>query len=148
MSFADDIKSLPVLAGALCKGLSALRPADRRHITKRQSTRLAGSVDLDSALKAAEPAAPRWDYVIGELRQAGERLHWVEVHPANGTSHIGEMAKKLAWLHDWMRKTPLHGYERRIVWAASGRSAFNSRHPALKGLANQGLAFAGGRVTI
>ena len=148
MSFIDDVESIPGLENALCKGLSALRRTDRSHVAKANATQLAGSVDLDSGLKAAEPDAARWDYLIGVKRQTDEYLHYIEVHPANGTSHVEEMSKKLAWLRRWMRTTPLKGYERRIVWVASGRSAFTSRDPTLKKLANQGLVFAGGHVKI
>lgn len=148
MSFAKDIKATPLLEDALHAGLGALRAVDKAHVKKGGATRLLGSVDIDSALHDAEPNAARWDYLIGEQLGKQERLHWVEVHPASGTGNIGEIERKLAWLTNWMRSTTLVTYPKRIVWVASGKSSFNSRHPALKTLASRGLVYAGGQLTI
>ena len=148
MSFAKDVKATPHLEDALHAGLGALRGVDKAHITKGKATRLSGSVDIDSSLQAADPGGARWDYVIGEQRGQQEHLHWVEVHPASGTGNIGEMEKKLIWLAKWMRGTKLAAFPRRIVWVASGKSAFNSRHPDVKKLATRGLEYAGGQLTL
>ena len=148
MSFAMDIKATPHLEEALHAGLGALRAADKTHVKQGDTTRLLGSVDIDSALHDAEPNAARWDYLIGEQLGNQERLHWVEVHPASGMGNIGEIERKLAWLTHWMRGTTLVTYPKRIVWVASGKSSFNSRHPALKTLASRGLVYAGGQLSI
>ncbi|MSQ70034.1 MAG: hypothetical protein EXR27_01930 [Betaproteobacteria bacterium] len=117
-------------------------------MTVEASTKLLGSVNVDAALKVTQPDAARWDYVIGQKQGNADHLLWIEVHPAAGIGNIGELEAKLSWLSAWMRATPLAPYPRQIVWIASGRSAFNSRHPALRTLANRGLRFAGGYLTI
>jgi hypothetical protein len=109
---------------------------------------LVGSVDVDSALAAVLPDAPRWDYLVGQRSGHEERVHWVEVHPASSTGNITEVEAKLTWLVGWLEGTPLARHRRTFVWVASGRSAFNSRSPALKGLANRGLRFAGGHLSL
>lgn len=148
MSFSADVKATLHLGGALCKGLGALSATDRARISVGASIKLAGSVNVDAALKTSQPNAARWDYVVGQKQSNKECLHWIEVHPASGTGNIGEMDAKLKWLAVWMRTTPLASYPRQIVWIASGKSAFNSRHPALRSLANRGLRFAGGHLAL
>lgn len=148
MSFSADVKATPHLEGALCKGLGALSTIHRVRVTVGASPRLLGSVNVDAALQASQPNAARWDYVVGQKQGNKERLHWIEVHPASGTGNIGEMEAKLNWLAAWMRTTPLASYPRQIVWIASGKSAFNSRHPLLRNLAIRGLRFAGSHLAL
>lgn len=148
MSFATDVKATPHLEGALRKGLGAVLATDRTCVTVGTATRLLGSVAVDAALKAPQPNAARWDYLIGQNRSGGAFLYWIEVHPASSTGNIREMEAKLNWLAEWMRTTPLSSYPRQIAWIACGQSAFNSRHPALRSLANRGLRYAGGHLTV
>lgn len=148
MSFAVDVKATPHLEGELRKGLGALPATDRSCVTVATATKLLGSVAIDAALKATLPNAARWDYLIGQKRTGGAFLHWIEVHPASSTGNISEIEAKLTWLAAWMRTTPLGAYPRQIAWIACGKSAFNSRHPALRSLANRGLRYAGGHLTI
>lgn len=148
MSFSADVKATPHLEDAFCKGLGALSATDKVHLTAGASNKLLGSVDIDTALQPTQPNAARWDYVVGQKQGNQEHLHWIEVHPASGTGNIGEMEAKLRWLAAWMRTTPLASYPKQIVWIASGKSAFNSRHPGLRALASRGLRFAGGHLTL
>lgn len=152
MSFADDVETTPHLAGALKAGLGALRAQDREHVTVEKPRSLRGSVDVDAALRAAEPEAARWDFVIaqaaGQTGDRSETLHWVEFHSASGAGVVTEMEAKLRWLIGWMRGTSLWYYRRDIVWVASGEVALTSRDPRLKRLAMRGLRFAGGHLKI
>ncbi len=152
MSFADDVEATPHLAGMLRQGLGALRAQDREHVTVERSRSLSGSVDVDAALRAVEPEAARWDFVIahaaGRTGDRSETLHWVEFHSASGGGVISEMEAKLRWLIGWMKDTPLWDYRRDIVWVASGEATFTSRDPRLKRLAMRGLRFAGGHLKI
>lgn len=150
MTFVADLEATPGLVGAHRPGLQALSSPDRDHVAKGDSTRLSGSVNLDATLEPLYPTANRWDYVIGQRRpgRRGDLLHWVEVHPASGGGHVQEVARKASWLLSWMKQTPLWGYERRLVWVASGRSAYNARDPKLKALAAKGIQFAGGHLEI
>jgi len=148
MSFSADVKATPHLDDALCKGLGALSAIDRARITLGASTKLMGSVNMDVALRATQPNAARWDYVVGQKQGNKECLHWIEVHPASGTGNIGEIRAKLTWLGRWMSATPLAKYPRQIVWVASGKSAFNQRHPAIRALAQRGVQFVGAHLAL
>ena len=146
MRFVDDVNATPNLGGTLRQGLGALRQSDRQHISKNKSTKLLGSVDVEKALKPTQPQAHTWDYMIGVHEGDGTRIHWIEVHPASSTGNIAEVEAKMNWLMNWMKVTPLAKYPRSIVWVASGKSVFNSRHPDIKKLASLGLSFIGRRL--
>lgn len=148
MSFSSDVKATPYLEDALCKGLGALSDIDKARLTAGAATKLLGSVNVDAALQASQPNAARWDYVVGHKRGSKEQAHWIEVHSAASTGNIGEVAAKLDWLAKWMKTTPLAAYPKQIVWIASGKSAFNKRHPALRALASRGLRFAGSHLAL
>lgn len=148
MSFVADVKATSHLQGAFRKGLKAVATIDRERMTVGSRGALLGSVNLDAALQEPQPDAPRWDYLVGQKNGGTECAHWIEVHPASSTANIGEVEAKLVWLAAWMRTTPLAAYPRKIVWIASGKSAFNSRHPKIRALAGRGLSFAGSHLTL
>lgn len=148
MTLVKDVGATPHLAGTFCRGLGALKATDKSRISKKNSTKLAGSVDIDKALEPLQPNAHRWDYLVG-VHEGGEIcIHWIEVHPASSTGSITEVAAKMIWLVNWMKITPLVNYPRDIVWVASGKSAFNGRSPELKKLASRGLRFAGSHLAL
>ena len=100
MNFTDAIQSIPEIADCLKNGLQALGTNSRK--IKVHSTRdLAGSVDIDTCLKRIYPNDPRWDYVFGY----GDRIYYVEVHPAENTRKVGEVTAKLEWLKQWRKLT-------------------------------------------
>jgi hypothetical protein len=73
-------------------------------------------------------------------------LQWLKL--LNDTGLIQHQITKLTWLATWMRTTPLIAYPRQLVWIASGKSAFNSRHPSVRALASRGLRFVGSHLTL
>lgn len=148
MSFASDCDGLPELLGASKRGLSALKAQDVAHVSKRRTTKLSTSIDIDNACKASQPMAARWDYGVAQRQGEREIVHWIEVHPAGGGNNISQMHNKLNWLRGWMQGKAIANYERQVVWVASGKSAFNARDPQLKALAQAGLRFAGGHYAI
>lgn len=148
MSLVDDVNATAHLEGALCHGLGALTQSDRLHISKKNSTKLLGSVHIEKALKPTQPQAHTWDYLVGVRAGSNAHLHWIEVHPASSTGNIAEVASKLDWLKNWMETCPLKKYPRSIVWVASGKSAFNSRNLGLKKLASRGLRFTGSHLAL
>lgn len=148
MSFASDCDAVPELAGASKRGLRALNAQDVAHVSKRRATKLSTSVDIDTACKASQPTAARWDYGVAQRQGTREIVHWIEVHPAGGGNNVSQMQNKLNWLRGWLHGKPLANYERQVVWVASGKSAFNARDPQLKALAQAGLRFAGGHYAI
>lgn len=102
MTFRQAVEATPSVAAHYQKGLWALSAGDTARIRCANTRRLTGSVNVDSALQAAEPNAPRWDYGIGYCRGNNDVAVWVEVHPASSTS-ITDMLRKLQWLRDWLR---------------------------------------------
>lgn len=148
MSFASDCDAVPELKGASRPGLQALDAADGAHISQRPDTVLTTSLDLDQALQPSLPNAARWDYGVGQRSGRAETVHWIEVHPAGGGNNMTEMKNKLTWLQDWLSDKAVGRHERRVVWVASGKSAFNARDPRLKQLAQAGLRFVGGHYAV
>jgi hypothetical protein len=151
MSFQQDIAGILGLENSYCRGLQALRAFERSKIRAMRPRRITGSADIDSALSDRFPQDPRWDYTIACMTDNQlEILHWVEVHPADGTGTIGEIHAKLTWLNGWLDNegARLNTYRRKIVWIASGRSAFQQNSPQLKKLVLAGVYFAGGHYAI
>ncbi|MCP4250111.1 MAG: hypothetical protein GY778_23970 [bacterium] len=113
--------------------------------------RLAGSVDVDSALAEALPNAPRWDYAIGYRPSSGtnEVVHWVEVHPATD-GEVRKVEAKLRWLKEWMVENAAELAEmgRRFVWISSGKTRLTPTAPALRRLAQQGCHHVGKVYTV
>jgi len=148
MSFKSDCDAVPALNGASKPGLQALKAGDAAHVSKRPGTVLTTSIDLDQALQPSLPNAARWDYGVGQRHGRAEIVHWIEVHPAGGGNNMSEMQNKLAWLQAWLSGKAMGSHEQRVVWVASGKSAFNARDPRLKALAQSGLRFVGGHYTV
>ena len=94
MSFQAAVQAAPTaVAGAYRPGKQALPGQHRSLVTCADSRRLTGSVNLDAALQASLPNAPRWDYGLGYQPVSGaERAVWIEVHPA-ATSNVGEVLR-------------------------------------------------------
>lgn len=148
MSFASDCDAVPELSGASKPGLQALNAADGAHVSRQPATVLTTSIDLDRALQPSLPQAARWDYAVGQRKGRAEIVHWIEVHPASGGNNMTQMQNKLAWLQGWLADKALGRHERRVVWVASGKCAFNARDPRLKALAQSGLRFVGGHYAV
>ncbi|NLE58871.1 MAG: hypothetical protein GX616_10955 [Planctomycetes bacterium] len=151
MSFQNDVEQTAGLEHAYQPGKQALRPADQKKVDAVAPRRLAGSVDIDEALGSLRPNENRWDYVVGwATKEKSEFLYWIEVHSASGTGAVDEILEKLAWLRRWLGGdgNRLSKYERKIVWIASGKSAFQQNSPQLKRLVAAGVYFAGGHYTI
>ena len=107
-------------------GLRALRGEHRSCIAATPPTRFTGNIDLDAAL-ARDPAhahAPRWDYGVGFLPDAGQRTCavWVEVHPANPGA-VSDVLRKSAWLRTWLAANPTIDALTRSGMEATGTSA-------------------------
>jgi hypothetical protein len=138
------------LASALKDGLQALPQSDRGRIECKNPRALAGSVNVDAALKEALSNAPRWDYGIGvHIDKKNDCVIWIEVHPAS-SRHINDILSKLQWLKSWLKtEAPqLEALPREFVWIASGAVAIQPGSPQRKKLAENGLVFAGSRFVI
>lgn len=150
MRFEEAVRHTPDLEDAYKPGLQALRPVDGNHVSATNPRSIAGSVDLDAALRPLAPNSPVWDY--GVAQRAGrdmERVFWIEIHPAT-TGEINSVLAKLEWLKGWLRNdgTRLDGFDREFVWVASGRTALRPGAQQTKRMAAMGLRFAGGHLRL
>lgn len=150
MKFQAAVELCHELRSAYHPGLQALSAIDRRRIDCRQPNRLAGSVNLESALKADRPNDARWDYGIGLLRGGpADHVIWVEVHPASSL-HVREMLRKHDWLRKWLKTAApsLDTLDRRFVWIASGAVSMPPHSPQRRAVASKGIEFVGRRLRL
>jgi hypothetical protein len=149
--FRQCVAATAGLESACRSGIEALRKADRRRISCDDTRRLAGSVDVDAALRDALPDDHRWDYAIGVVGgpSRDDRVHWIEVHPANST-HVDEVIAKRRWLQRWLQsvKSSLRRLPATYVWVASGAVALSPNSPQRKRIAKAGIRFSGSRYEI
>ena len=142
MTFQQAVENTANIATAYRTGLRALRRTDRRHITAEDTGRISGSVDLESALQALLPNAPRWDYGVGHrpTNGRGEMVYWIEIHPAN-SGEIKAVLAKLNWLKNWLQThaRDLHGMKAAFVWVSSGKTTLSPTAPQRKKMALVGL---------
>lgn len=151
MSFQEDSDRVDGLSGAYRIGLQALQSGDRRRMNAEPTRRITGSVNVDTALSGRFPNVARWDYAVGWMTLVREeRIHWIEVHPADRVGCVEEVMKKFSWLKSWLRTdgVRLSKYKRHVVWVASGACCFQQNSPLVKKLAGQGVFFSGRRYTI
>jgi hypothetical protein len=144
MTFRHAVEGTPSVKHLYRPGLQALRASDRNYVSAEKSRCLAGSLNLDDALKNAQPNANRWDYGIG-YRQASnqpEHVFWVEIHPARTERHREEVRKKFDWLKGWLADDGkrLGGLRRSFIWIPTGESVFTRGSPQMRALAESGLS--------
>jgi hypothetical protein len=149
VTFKNAVEATPDLKGAWRGGLQALPGADTQHVDAEDPRRLAGSVDVDSALAGKYPNDPRWDYGIGHrpTNVTGEMVYWIEIHPAS-SGEVKAVLAKLTWLKRWLRESAprLQSMRKVFVWVSSGKTSFTLSSPqqkqfALLGLRHQGRVF-------
>ncbi|MCC7490773.1 MAG: hypothetical protein IT204_00410 [Fimbriimonadaceae bacterium] len=142
MTFCQAVAMAPGLEDACRPGLQAMG-ANSRHVRCDNTQEFTGSVDLDSAVAAAQPQASRWDYGVGLRRQNVEVAAWIEVHPANSNS-VEDVLRKLRWLQDWLRTKAcdLGRLTQSYHWVATGRVAWSANSPQRRKLAAAGLKFS------
>ena len=147
------IKQIPSLTGKLKHGLQALRKNHRNAISPKNSRKLSGSIDIDTALKSKHPHDHRWDYCIGvQKRQNADLLVWVEFHPANSHS-VSDMLAKAKWLKQWLAGPgkPLQGLIKTktdLRWVPTGPVAIRQASKQSKILAQAGIRFPKRRIRL
>lgn len=143
MTFREAVEAVPALSGCHHPGLQALAGPDRSRVRARDTRSLAGSVNVEAALKSTLPNSPLWDYGIAVRVSGSEQVTWIEVHPAD-SGHVGPVLAKLAWLKDWLRESapaldaltrPGRGY----VWLATGAVSLPPTSPKRRLIAQRGL---------
>lgn len=151
MSFKNAVEKTPHLEDAWQPGLQALRAEDKPHIHPQDTQRLRGSVDIDAALKKAEPNSNRWDFAIAyqHSNEPHEFLYWVELHTASD-AQVKVVIRKAAWLLDWLRNGGklLSSFNREIIWISSGATSFTRAAPQRRQMAQVGLVHRGSRLQI
>jgi hypothetical protein len=147
-AFKKAVQGTRALAHAYRDGLQAIRSADHQRMICQEPRRLTGSVDMDEALRSSHPNDARWDYGIG-VNRIGERVLWVEVHPAS-SDHVKEIVAKVTWLRNWL-KSEAHLLAKlpcRFVWVASGTVGLTRTGRQLREVAKAGIHFAGRRLVL
>jgi hypothetical protein len=146
LTFKEAVAQTPALGELVWQpGLPALG-ADSQHVQCSETQRLAGSVNLDEALKTRYPAEPRWDYALGWHRGSGEVAIWVEVHPAY-TSEVEVVIRKLQWLRNWLATSApvldslTKHEENPFFWLATGSVSITKNSPQARRLAKSGLRY-------
>jgi hypothetical protein len=84
MDFKRAVEDTPVIRNSYRVGLQALRAGDRKYVVPDDTRKLAGSVNVDDALRHRYPNDPRWDYGVAYKRceNHADHVYWIEVHPA------------------------------------------------------------------
>ena len=151
MKFKEAVEKTLHLEKSYVAGLQALRAEDRPHINAEDTRKLTGSVDVDAALRAADPHGHRWDFAIAyqHKNRKEETIYWVELHTASD-SQVSVVIKKAQWLSSWLKGggAPLAKFERDIVWLSSGSTTFTLSAPQKKQMAQVGLQHHGLRLRI
>ncbi len=120
--FREIVARVKALKDCWRDGLGALLKRDKKLVSASNARKLQGSVNLDECLRATAPNDKRWDYAIGYEADDGEKVYYVEVHPAS-TSDIPTVLAKHKWLREWLQ-TQAHTLEKlpsEYWWVATGR---------------------------
>ena len=99
-----------------------------------------GSLDIDSALLAAQPNAARWDYAL----MYADRVVYIEVHPAASGANINEILAKVRWLRQWLANQAsalqaLPRHSAAFIWIASGSVDLRPSGAQRRALAEAGI---------
>ena len=151
MSFEKAVQAEPPpVNGAYRPGKQALENRHRGLVDCKDTRRLTGSIDLDSALKKqpGHAGAARWDYGLGYRPPAGKREQavWIEVHSAT-TREVSAVLGKLQWLRDWLndgagrlkRMTDRAAPDIRFVWIASNGDHIPRTSPQFRRLSKSAI---------
>lgn len=146
MNFKEAVEATAGLNASYKAGLQALSEGDRGRIEVKDTRRLCGSVNLDTALRSGARANEHvWDYGVC-YTEGAPRVHWIEVHPASDHG-VSELLAKVEWLEKWLaadghRIRPLTCV---YVWISSGKTTFTKTAPNARRLAQAGVISAGRR---
>jgi hypothetical protein len=145
MRFKRVVEGIPELRAAYRPGLRAMQHGHRGLIECGDTRKLAGGIDLDSTLEESLPDDPRWDYGVAVKCRAGDKVHWIEVHPAT-EGDVKHLLKKHAWLKGWLcTQAPdllsMTAVDKGYVWIATKDLCFRQGSPKAKQLEARGIAF-------
>lgn len=98
-TFEETVRKL-----GLCffPGKQAIEGEATNRITAKDTTKFAGSVQLDNDLEESYPNDNRWDYVVAYDWGNNQSLYYIEIHPASSTSQVNKIMAKKKWLDSWL----------------------------------------------
>ena len=119
--FKEAVESTEEVKNGYRQGLQALKKTDRSKVSCSDTSKLDGSLDIDTQVKALYPNSDRWDYAISY----SGKVCYYEVHPAE-TSEVTKMIGKITWLKQWLKDKALAinvlpANSPKYVWVSSGR---------------------------
>lgn len=137
--FKEAVESTEEVKDGYCQGLRALRKTERSKVSCSDTSKLDGSLDIDTNVKSLYPDSERWDYAISY----SGKVCYCEVHSAE-TSEVTKMTEKLAWLKQWLKdKGPainaLPTCTPKYVWLSSGRVNVLSTSREAKKISHLGI---------
>ena len=122
-AFQVAIENTEDVKNGFCVGKQAIKSIDRSKVVAANNTKLQGSLDIDSQVKALYPNESRWDYALSY----DDKIYFFEVHPAE-TSEVERVINKVKWLRCWLKThaqeiNKLPKAEFPYTWVQSGRYA-------------------------
>lgn len=124
LNITDNLKS----------GLQALGRNSRR-IKAQDPGSILYSIDFDTALKKSYPEDSRWDYAV-----ECDELYYIEIHPANGTSNIDDLRKKVDWLRETIKSLKLEiSKPQKYIWIPTGAVKISRNSKYQKQLSQHGI---------
>ena len=126
------------------KSLDALLKKYRPKITVEDGS-VSGSIDIDGDLAAKYPNDNRWDYAVGHLQGASEKVYFIEIHSAT-SKEVSRIIVKAKFLKDWAVSRAaelweMKGPDGKLYWLASDKMNIPktsreyrllSQHPSLR----------------
>lgn len=92
------VNATPDVKGSFHRGLGALSASDKTKIHVPDTSKLTGSLDIDSTTKNLYPEDNRWDYAI----EYDNETFFIEIHPGS-TGEVSKVIAKLSWLKEWLK---------------------------------------------
>lgn len=136
-TFKTAVWSTPEAQNCFQSGLQALGKYSLK-IIPEDSSKCAGSLDIDACTQSLYPDENRWDYALSY----DSKVYFVEVHPAE-TGEISTVLRKLQWLKDWLSHKAPEIYKLKAnapyFWIQSGRCNITMTSVQGKKLAKLGI---------
>lgn len=136
--FKKAVEATPDITNCYQPGLSALGKYSKK-IKASQTSKIDGSVDIDTCTSKKYPQANRWDYAVGYNSEA----YFIEVHSAI-TSEVHTMVKKLEWLKHWLNThavelNKLKAQKKTFVWIQSDKFDIPKHTPQFRLAVSKGI---------
>lgn len=143
MTFKEAVSTVRGLRDSCLEGLGAIENSHTGLIRCGDPRQLRGSLNLDWELRTYYPNAARWDYgVAASAQTGGERIFWIEVHPAS-SGHVDQILSKHRWLMEWLandgRALRDCSSRHEFHWVGTGRAFPPGTGPGMRRVAQAGI---------